>query len=104
MCRSIFYDGTSKAMAVWCSGNVGQNLSILGKLFHSEANILTDLPEQNRRNISTRVEGYSCTPSIRVSKLLMRTALADLIKSKLDQNRDYFLWFEDWNFAHFMQP
>jgi hypothetical protein len=79
-------------------------LSIPDKLIHCQSNILTDLPQQDRGNIPARVEWNSRTPSIRMPELLMRTALAYLLKTKLYQNSGDFLRFQDRKLSHSMPP
>ena len=76
----------------------------MDKVFHSESNVFTNLPKQDRGNIPARVEWNRCAASIGMPKLLVRTALTNFLKTKLYQDRNNFLRFENWKFVHLMPP
>ena len=55
---------------------------------------------QYGRNIAASMDGYRGVPAIGMPKLLVRTALANLGKTKAFQNGDYFVRSENRNVAH----
>ncbi len=68
--------------------------SLTEKFFHRHTDILNNLTQRHRRNITSFVEGDSCPATIRVSELLVRTTLADLDESQNFQPGYDFLRFE----------
>ena len=59
-----------------------------------------DSTQQEWRDVSTRVEGDGYASSIRMTKLLMRTALADLGKAEMLHNRSHLARLEHRHLGH----
>ena len=57
------------------------NLRRLQELLHGKANILSDLAQQDSREVSPLVSGHRCPSPIWMAKLLVRSALARLSKA-----------------------
>jgi len=75
-------------------------LSVLNELSDREADVLSDLAEQNRRDVSTLVK-WHCSGSARaVSILLVRTTLSDLREAELEQYRDDLRRLENGYLTH----
>ena len=70
------------------------------ELLHRQSDIASDAAKQDRRHIATAVRGHSRRPSVRVAELLVRTALADFLKSESCEYRDDFSRLEDGNRRH----
>jgi hypothetical protein len=58
------------------------------KLSNGHANIATDLPDQDRRNVTALMHWDGRAPAIGMTKLLVRTALPDLDEAEEFKARD----------------
>lgn len=63
-------------------------LCTLQQVLQRQADVLCDLAQQNRRDISSGMHGNGCASAIRVPKLLVRAPLANLSKAQCFQDRD----------------
>jgi hypothetical protein len=70
------------------------------ELFNRDANILADLAKKHRRDVSSRMEGDSRGPSVRVPKLLVGSALPYLLEPEGLELADNFSWLEDGDLPH----
>ena len=73
---------------------------ILEKLDDGETGVFCDPPQQQWRDISTRVKRDGCASSIRMPELLVRTTLPDLGEAELLQNRSYLARLENRHRCH----
>ena len=55
---------------------------IPGKFLRGQSDILDNLSEKKRRNVSTRMKGNSRSATVSMTILLVRTALTDLDEPK----------------------
>jgi len=69
--------------------------SFLNEFFGGSPNILGDLPQKDRRKIAATMIRYCGLPSVRMSRLSMGTALADLLKTHPLEYTNHFPWAED---------
>lgn len=69
-------------------------LFLLQELIRSQANILTDLPKQNGRDIAPLVIGNCCLTAIAMAELLMRATLANLGETERFETRNDFPRFQ----------
>ena len=58
-------------------------LSVLKQILNREADILGNLTQKNRREVSSRMKRHGCAPPILVPKLLVRPSLTHLNEAKL---------------------
>lgn len=77
---------------------------VFHELFQREPDIVTDLPQQDWRNIPAGMKRNSCTTAIMMSKLLVRATLTYRKETKPCQNGSNFLGFENWGIAHLKPP
>ena len=77
-----------------------RTLSMFEQFRHREAYILGDLPQENWRDVAAGMERESGRATSAVAKLLVRTALPHLNKTRPSQDRCYFGGLENRNIAH----
>ena len=70
------------------------------KSFHCHADVLGDLAQQRRRNVSALVEGNRCEASAGVFELLVRSALPHHFEPKSSKDLDHFNGLENWCRSH----
>lgn len=70
------------------------------KILDGHANVLGDLAKQDGRNIPTLMHWHGRTAPVGITKLLVRTALPDLDKTKPQQYRNNLCWLEYGNSPH----
>lgn len=70
------------------------------KFIKREANVFSDLAQQDWGNIPALVKRNSCATTRTIAELFMRSSLADFGETKFDQNGDNFTGLKDWNVAH----
>ena len=68
--------------------NNGLGLALPQKFIERKSDVLRYLAEQDWRDIAALMERHSGTPALYVSKLLMRTSLADFSKAELHEDGD----------------
>ena len=59
---------------------------MLDEFFRCEPNVFDDLPQQQRRNVTTTMKWNRCAASIGVAILFMRATLSDFDESYLFQD------------------
>src|SRR5438128_2549468 len=64
-------------------------------LFHPQADVLCNFPEQGRRDITSLVKRNGCNSAISMAELLVRSALTYLLESDRSQNLYHFLRLEN---------
>ena len=75
-------------------------LSLLEEFIKCEANVFGYLTEQDWRDVSALMKWNRCAATCRITKLFVRTALADFGETELDENGDYFIGLENGSIAH----
>lgn len=70
------------------------------ELIESKPYILCDLTEQDGRDIAALMERHCSASALDVSKLLMRTTLADFRETERNENSDDLTRFENRNVPH----
>lgn len=65
------------------------------ELIHSQANVLGDLANEYRRDIAAGVKRNRSRPTVRMAKLLVRTALPYFGEAKREQDGDNFSRLQD---------
>lgn len=78
----------------------GHKSAVFQKILHRHADVLGDLSQQDGRKIASRVKRNGGAAAIRMSKLLMRSALANFLKPKPLQNGNHNARFEDGDAGH----
>ena len=73
---------------------------MLEKFIKCETDVFGYLTEQNWRDVSALMEWNRCAATRRITKLFMRTTLADFGETELDKNGDNFIGLENGNIAH----
>ena len=63
-------------------------LTIPEKLLRGRSNVLDDLEEQEGSDIASAVYRNGRATAVRVSELLVRTSLSDLLETHVPENRD----------------
>ena len=74
------------------------------ELIGREPDLLDDLAQQIRRDVTADVEWHSRDAAIRVAELLMRSTLANFHESELPEDADNFSRFENRELRHFNLP
>ncbi len=72
-----------RAASVWTAG-VG--LSVFEQLIKREVNVLGDLTEQDRRDVSRLMKRYGGAATGSIAKLFMRATLADFREAESEKN------------------
>ena len=80
--------------------SMNNELTVLQKILHGHADVFGNLPQQDGRKITPRVERDSGATAIRMPELLMRTALTNFLKPQPLQNRNDFAGLEDGDTGH----
>ena len=70
------------------------------ELIESKPNVLCYLTKQDGRNVAPLMKGHCGASALYVSKLLMRTTLANFRETKRNENSDDFAWFENGDVSH----
>lgn len=65
------------------------------EVVNRHADVLTNQPEQGRRDVPANMEWNGGGATVRVAKLLMRAALSDFSDAETRQNRSYFSSLEN---------
>jgi len=77
---------------------------VAAEILNIHSNILCDLPQKKRRNIPARMKRNRRATTVRMTILLVRTALADLDETKVFKNAGNFARFEHRNISHKVKP
>lgn len=75
-------------------------LTVSQQLLHGDADIPGNLAQQDGREVACGMEWYGRTPAVRMPKLLVRTALTNLLESKPLQNRNDLARLENGDTGH----
>lgn len=70
------------------------------KFLDGQANVFGNLTQQDRRHILSRMERYGRAFAMNITKLLVRSSLTYLDKSKRDQDGDHFTRLKNGNISH----
>ncbi len=73
---------------------------MLEKLVDRQTNILSDLTQKNRGDITSGVEGHRRRPPVGVTELLVGAALSNFDEPQSNKNRYYFPGLEDRDTGH----
>ena len=73
---------------------------MLKKFIKCKTDVFGYLTEQDWRDVSALMEWNRCAAACRITKLFMRTALADFDEAELYENGDDFIGLENGNIAH----
>jgi hypothetical protein len=75
-------------------------LKTFKNIIDRQVDVLGDLAEQYRGDVSASVERHGCAASIRMAELLVGASLPDFLETQSFEYSDDFLGFEDRNSAH----
>jgi hypothetical protein len=89
-----------RVSAVRCKRGLGGDLTSRQQLVDSETNVPRDLAEKRGRDISRAVEWHRRATAIRMTELLVRTALPDLGEPVREQQCHDFARLQNWDAAH----
>lgn len=67
---------------------------------NSEADVICNLPKEDRRKVSSLMKWDCGAATILVAELLMRTFLADFLKTKTLKKSHNFAWLKYRSFTH----
>jgi hypothetical protein len=74
--------------------------AVLEQLVDREPDISCNLPEQERRDVASRMEGNRSAPAVRVAKLFVRTPLSNFNKAEIMEDCDDLARLENGRFRH----